>query len=181
MSVNTNELIALAQKGDERAFEQLFKRHYGVVWGFILKSIRDPHIAEDLTNETFIKAWRGLNRYSLTHPAQFVNWLMTIAQRTAIDYVRSRKCRPLELLVEEFAQGANASPSAETQFLTGTASGPLLAALGKLSKAHQECLVLSYILDMPISSVAEAMNRPQGTIKSMRYYALQALKKDLDL
>ena len=83
------EIVRAAIAGDARAFEQIVRNHQGRVFHFLLQMTRQREDAEDLTQQTFIKAHRHLDRVDVGRP--ITNWLLTIARRTALNHFRSAK------------------------------------------------------------------------------------------
>lgn len=82
-------LVRAAAAGDARAFEQLVHSHSRRVFGFLSHLTRHTHDAEDLTQQTFIKAYRALGTFDCERP--LINWLLTIARRTALNHFRDTK------------------------------------------------------------------------------------------
>lgn len=84
------QLVKACQKGDRQAFEELIRLFYPYVSGFLLKLTPDASLAEDLTQETFLKMIRGIDRFDTRRGAGFGTWLVTIARNLYIDAVRRR-------------------------------------------------------------------------------------------
>src|SRR6201982_446088 len=76
------ELVERARAGDVRAFERLYREHVGRVYGLCLRMTRDPAVAEDCTQETFINAWKALARFETRRP--LATWLHRIAVNVAL-------------------------------------------------------------------------------------------------
>src|SRR5579864_3470477 len=84
-------LVQRARKGDVRAFERLYREHAGKVYGLCLRLTRDPAMAEDCTQETFINAWRALDRFEIR--SSIATWLHRIAVNATL--AKRRKAEPL--------------------------------------------------------------------------------------
>src|SRR5687767_13583717 len=82
-------LVRAAAAGDGRAFEQLVHAHHRRVFNFLNRMTRNQHDAEDLTQQTFIKAYHHLGSFDCARP--LVNWLLTIARRNALNHFRDTK------------------------------------------------------------------------------------------
>jgi RNA polymerase sigma-70 factor (ECF subfamily) len=82
-------LVRAAAAGDARAFEQLVQAHSRRVYGFLLQLTRNSHDADDLTQQTFLKAYRHLDSFDCARP--MINWLLTIARRTALNHFRDTR------------------------------------------------------------------------------------------
>jgi RNA polymerase sigma-70 factor, ECF subfamily len=83
------ELIRLANEGNARSFDALVRRHTARTFNFLFQMTRHRQDAEDLTQQTFIKAFHNLHRFDARRP--MINWLLTIARRTALNHFRSSK------------------------------------------------------------------------------------------
>lgn len=90
------EWVALAQGGDVDAFAGLVRHFEQRIFHFVLRMVRQAHDAEDITQETFVKAWKNLHRFRTRHA--FATWLFTIARRTALNHLRAR--RPTQELAD---------------------------------------------------------------------------------
>ena len=90
-------LVVRASAGDARAFERIYREHSGRVYGLCLRMTRDPHLAEDCTQETFINAWRGLGKFETR--SSLGTWLHRIAVNACL--ARRRKTPRLESLAED--------------------------------------------------------------------------------
>src|ERR1700761_954795 len=88
------ELIAAYLSGEEAAFGELTQRHLRQVYSFALRLVGDSAAAEDISQETFLKAWKSLQKYDESS-SKFKTWLLRIARNTAIDYLRKKKHVPL--------------------------------------------------------------------------------------
>src|ERR1700753_1562862 len=128
------------------------------------------HVAEDLLQDTMLRAWRGIATMPETHESRR-RWLFTIANRVAIDADRARRVRPAEHGGFGLA-------------LIGTErSGPetvadvyaVRDALAGLSSIHREVIIDLYFYDHTTAEIAERLGIPEGTVKSRAHYALRAL------
>lgn len=104
-SLSDADLLRRCQAGDQRAFQVLYERYARQVYAFLLGYLKDPHLAEDVTQETFVRVWRALPRYR--EQGQFRAWLFRIARRLAIDAERRQRKHRLEY---PFARCAAGSP-----------------------------------------------------------------------
>lgn len=97
--IEESELVSLAQRGDDDAFVELAKRYRPKVWATASRFARSRAELEDLTQDLFLKIWKGLGSYRADSP--FENWLMTVTVRGCYDFLRKhRKRREAELLVD---------------------------------------------------------------------------------
>ncbi len=107
------ELVELAIKGDRAAFTALYDLHVSQVYRHVHYRVYSPAEAEDITQETFIKAWKAIERFRITG-APFVAWLLTIAHNLILDYYKAVRRAALlwEAAQEEFLTSAGQSPEA---------------------------------------------------------------------
>src|SRR3974390_42366 len=90
MDRTDEELIAGYVQGDEEAFTLLVQRHLKTVYSFVVRFVGDEQEAEDIVQETFLKAWKSARHYR-AEASRFKTWILRIARNTAIDYLRKKK------------------------------------------------------------------------------------------
>lgn len=175
MTENDAILIRRCQKGDQRAFRLLYERYAPQVYGFLLGYLRDPDLAEDMTQETFVRVWQALPRYR--EQGQFRAWLFRIARRLAIDAERHRKARPTVPLLapQRDAQADDPAHLLEHQ----QAVEELMEALGRLKPSYREVLVLRFLLDLSVAETAEVLGRSTGAVRVLQHRALHALRNQM--
>jgi RNA polymerase sigma-70 factor, ECF subfamily len=182
-------LVALAQQGDLRSYDELVTRHRGRIFAMIRNMIHQEADAWDLSQEVFIKAWHALPRFEAR--ARFSTWLYRIAHNTVYDWVRKRKIESAgelndEIFEKERIDAASlTTPSGGESPDIAMSHGELRlkieAALAKLSPEHREVVVLKDVQGLAYKEIAEAMSCTLGTVMSRLFYArqkLQTLLKD---
>ena len=90
-TVNETQLIRRCQRGDRQAFETLIRQYYDYVSGFLLKAMQDALLAQDLTQETFLKMIRSIETFDCNGAAGMGTWLVTIAKNCYVDYLRKNR------------------------------------------------------------------------------------------
>ncbi len=173
------ELIELA-KTDRRAFGELYERHYTRILGYLFRRVVDLAVAEELTSNTFFNALRSLPRYE--HRGCFQAWLYRIATNEIRAYHRSaakRRERPSptqnELERVYFESSGNENSADIEEDLREFAE--LHEAIRCLPDKYQTAISLRYFEEMPYSEIAEVMERPAGTVKSLVHRGLRRLKR----
>ena len=146
-------VVALARAGDRAAFAELVRRRELYVRSLLRRLSRDPALADDLSQETFVTVWRQLRR--LQAIAAFGGWLRQIAVNTWLQYVRRKT--PSALAVDE---GEAVAPCNEGEAID------LEAALAKLAPLVRLCIVLAYHEGLSHAEIAAATRLPLGTVKS---------------
>ncbi|HEY1643506.1 MAG TPA: sigma-70 family RNA polymerase sigma factor [Streptosporangiaceae bacterium] len=158
----------------DAAIRQLYGRHASALRRYVARYCADRATADDIVQETFIRAWRHLPRLSADdRPVR--PWLFRVARNLLIDADRAARVRP----------AVTGSPPAEDgrpdAGLDQVLDRELMAAaLQRLSPAHQAMLVETFYRDASLAGAARTLGIPPGTARSRLHYALQALRRQLD-
>ena len=163
------QAVARAAEGDVAAFEELVRRYQGDVWRLACRLLGDDSLADDVTQDAFVRAYRFLPRYR--GDARFPTWLFTIARNCALDELRRRQRR------RALAQRAGAEQPA----VTGE-QPPVLEvreALARLPLELREPVVLIDMFGVSYREVADMVGAPVGTIKSRVHRARWLLARAL--
>lgn len=177
------ELARRAAQGDDGAFEQLVLAHQRQVYNLCLRICCNEADAMDLSQEAFIRAWRGLGQYQFG--AEFSTWLYRLTRNVCIDFLRAQKRRqtvPLHLNDDE---GETELPLPDTaegpeeRAVAGERRRALAQAMQALSPEHREILTLRVIEDLPYEQIAQILGVRTGTVKSRLARARISLKKIL--
>ena len=181
------ELMLRYQKGEVRAFEYLLDRYQGPIFNFILRSVRSRALAEELTQETFVRVIKNAQKYK--KKAKFTTWLYTIARNICIDQSRRAKHRKTESLDKKLGQGESSQtlldrmsdnqPSPAHASSNKELQSSLLAALDTLGDEQREVFVLRQIQQLSFKEIAEVVGVSENTIKSRMRYALEKLRLEL--
>jgi len=162
-------LIRDAQRGSERALEELFRRHWRRAHRAAYLVIGDGAAAEDVAQESFLAAIRALDRFDRRRP--FGPWLHRIAVNRAIDYARARRLRAESTLVDGEGTGGSDAPEV---------SDELLAALAGLTPEHRAVVVLRHLLGYTPGEIGEILGLPRGTVNSRLRRALDTLRPAIE-
>ena len=178
-----DELIEGYEAGDESAFSELLDRYLDAVYSFALRLTGSKDDAEDVSQETFLKAWKSLKRFR--KGANFKTWLFAIARNASIDSLRKKKPALFGQLSwadgEEFEHGiADNAPSADVLLDRDFSKGRLDEALANIAPIYREILLLHYHEDMTLEEAALTLDIPLNTAKSRDRRALIALRKLLE-
>jgi RNA polymerase sigma-70 factor (ECF subfamily) len=157
------ELVRAAQAGDLRAFEALVRSCQAPVWRFLRHFLGDSSLAEDVTQETFMRVHAHLGRFD--GRARFTTWVFQIARNAGIDALRSRD-RRRRLSIREI--GLAPAPSPEL-------SHELTAALANLTPELREALLSVEILGLSYVEAGEMLGVPAGTVKSRVFRARERI------
>jgi len=158
--------------GDDMLVTELYRKYHGPLLLFVVRLMAgDRQRAEDIVQETMVRAWREARRLDFTEPS-LMPWLATVARRIVIDEQRRKAVRPPEIggaVVEEAPVAADETEDLLRKVL-------VIEALQALSPAHREVLNETILRDRSVNEAAEALGIPVGTVKSRVYYALKALR-----
>jgi RNA polymerase sigma-70 factor (ECF subfamily) len=179
------EVVRRARGGEEAAHRELLRRYQGPVFSLIYRMVRDRALAEDLAQETFVKALNALDSYRPEF--KFSSWLFKIANNVAIDHLRRRQLETLSLdgspdalTPREVDESRPIVPDrAETPLQEVEArelGAAIEQAIGKLRPEYRACIILRHIEDRPYEDIAEILNLPLGTVKTYLHRARAELK-----
>lgn len=181
---DVRELVRGALAGDERAHSEIFQRYRERVFRIAYRFTRDSDDAMDLTQTTFIKAFRSLGSYR--EESSFATWISRVATNCGIDWVRARKREGQVALDEAQSVESEAAPLATTP-RPGPAGAALDAelrrelgrALDALSEKHRTVFVLHCVEGMPYQGIADTLGISIGTVMSRLFHARRYLRKSL--
>ena len=159
--------IEKAKKGDQVAFTYLLDHYWNEVYGFMLKRTENETDAEDITIETFSKAFDKIATYNPEY--QFNTWLIAIAKNVHIDLLRKRKSSLFVEISDEDDQQAyniaDTSPSAEDELITEQNLSRLLQYIKELKPDYQEIIQLRYFQELSYQEISEHLNEPLSNVK----------------
>ncbi len=180
MDFTDDELIVQYRNGDEAALKTLIDRYADQIYSFARRMTGTNADAEDVAQETFVKAWRTIDRYKLTNT--FKAWLFQIARNTAIDRLRKKKINVFSDF--EDAEGKNplvdslSDPETLPETLIAKAEEQHLldSGLMSLSPPDREILLLHYSEELTFEEIGRMLKKPPNTVKSRHRRALQKLR-----
>ena len=162
-----NPHIEKAKKGDQVAFTYLLNHYWNEVYGFMLKRTENETDAEDITIETFSKAFDKIATYNPEF--QFNTWLIAIAKNVHIDMLRKKKSTHfVEITDEEDQQAyniADTTPSVEDALITEQNLFRLLQFIKELKPHYQEVIQLRYFQEMSYQEIADQLGEPLSNVK----------------
>jgi RNA polymerase sigma-70 factor (ECF subfamily) len=163
--------IRLARQGNHTAWEALMRAHQEPVFRLAYLLLGDPDEAEDIAQETFVRAYRALNGFDLERPLR--PWLLRIASNLAHNRHRS-----IGRYLAALTRFARQDPDAikQTTFKAEDEGQALWQAVQQMAEPFQEVIYLRYFLDMSEIEMVDALDVPPGTIKSRLHRALTKLR-----
>ncbi|HLL69286.1 MAG TPA: sigma-70 family RNA polymerase sigma factor [Micromonosporaceae bacterium] len=160
---------------DERLLRALYDQHAEPLLMFVLRLTGgDRQAAEDVVQETLLRAWRNAHKFDADSASTLRPWLVAVARRIVIDVYRSTKARP----TESYGDDLDSHPLFVLSDEAGNVVQRLMIvdALRTLTPAHRQILVESYFRGHTAQEVATQLGLPVGTVKSRLFYALRALR-----
>jgi len=183
--ISAVERVRQAQKGDVRAFEQLFQQYQKGIYNAIYQVVRSETDAADLTQDVFVRAYRALPR--LQSPEAFTSWLYRIAINLSRNHLRDSgraRTESLEFNDSDEEGGGqrdiadtSADPAAKAQ--TRDVQDRVRRAIATLSPDHRTVITLHHIEEMSVEEIAGILNISVGTVKSRLSRARENLRRKL--
>ncbi|RKQ33962.1 RNA polymerase sigma factor [Oceanobacillus halophilus] len=159
----------------QRVITDWYSKYSSSIYRYILMTIRHAHHAEDLTQETFLKAYKYF--HSFKWEANPKTWLFSIAHNVTVDFMRKKQ--PYLYLMEMFPIKAAKGESPDEIVQINESSNELFQAIGRLKKSYREIIILRKIKEFSIKETAEILNWSESKVKSTLSRAIQALEKEL--
>ena len=182
--MDEKKLIERVLAGDCEAFSDLMAIHEKQVYNLCLRMTGHPEDAQDLAQEAFIKAWRGLQFYKFE--SSFSTWLYRLTSNVCIDFLRQQKRRASGSLIMTNEEGeeteleiADPSPLPEQQAEIRENQSQIAAALLQLEEEFRLALTLRVVDDLSYEEIGEVLDLKPGTVKSRIARARTKLKKIL--
>jgi RNA polymerase sigma-70 factor, ECF subfamily len=162
-----NAHIEKAKKGDQTSFTFLLNHYWNEVYGFMLKRTENETDSEDVTIETFSKAFDKIATYNTEF--QFNTWLIAIAKNVYIDLLRKKNSsHSIEITDNENLQAynvADTTPSAEDELITEQNLAQLLQYIKQLKPHYQEVIQLRYFQELSYIEISEQLDEPLNNVK----------------
>ena len=183
--VDDKELVAAALKGDESAYGELLERFRRPVFSLIYRMIGDREQAEDLAQESFVKAFNNLDSYNRKY--RFSSWLFKIANNHAIDHLRRARLPTVSIHGSPHAADAERAQetrivletpdeSPEEEILALELGSEIEDAIRQLRSEYRTAVILRHIENRPYEEIAEIMEVPIGPVKTFLHRARAELR-----
>lgn len=176
-------LVDASRKGSAEAFGRLAERYYRMVWMLAYQRLGQRSDADDLVQETFVRAYRGLP--GLRDGARFASWVYNIALKLCIDSSRRRDRRDPTVPLDEDQVGRTQSRAWRRDGTVGEAMETaeehqrVLSALGDLPDKYRLVLTLRYVRRMSYKDIAAHLDEPAGTVANRLHRAVRMLQQRL--
>jgi len=169
------ELIRRFQKGDESAFNELVRKYQKSIYQIARRLLGSHEEAEDLSQEVFIKAYRGLAGFR--SDAGFFTWIYRITVNSALNVLRKKKLRQILSLENVGFSIASRSAAPDQQIEKEEALQAISRAINRLPKMQKIVFTLRHDQKLTHKEIAQILNRDEGTVKANYHHAIRKLKK----
>jgi RNA polymerase sigma-70 factor (ECF subfamily) len=180
MEADDKKTIENILRGEDDDFEFLVKKYLKQIYNFLFQLTGNRSALDDLTQETFIKAWKNLGKYN--SEKSFKTWLFTIAKNTAYDYLKKKKAIPFSNFSDE--EGKNQLEEISDEKILPDEimerkdfTEKFEEKIKKIPKHYGLILFMHYRDDFSLQEIAEIIGKPYNTIKSQHNRALKLLKE----
>jgi len=174
-SKDLGQLVDLAKKGDAEAFGKIYDALVKPIYRYIYYRVH-PQIAEDLTEETFLKAWQNLKKYK-QGKNPFSAWVFRIAHNLVCDYYRKHE-KSFEIDENMADTKIDASPSYKLNLKFNEIK--LRKAINKLPENYQQVILLKYINEEENAVIAKVIGKSEGAVRTLQFRALEKLRNLLE-
>jgi RNA polymerase sigma-70 factor (ECF subfamily) len=187
-ALTDQEVVLWARSGQEAAYRELIRRYERPVFALLFRMVRDRELAEDLAQETFVKALNAIDSYRPEF--KFSSWIFKIGNNAAIDHLRRRELDTLSLDGSPHAETPEAMQATALQ-IGARQESPLdtveakelgtaiEAAIGTLRPEYRSCILLRHVEGRAYEEIAEILNLPLGTVKTYIHRARNELRLSL--
>ncbi|MEK7482005.1 MAG: RNA polymerase sigma factor [Patescibacteria group bacterium] len=169
-------LMRLAKEGDSRAFKKLYRLYFTPIFRYVYFRVKTKEIAEDLTQEVFLKVYRSLAVFKAAKASPLA-YFFTVARNTVIDYWKKKK----DVLTDDLESLKIADKAKNPAEITDIkiAGEITQKAIKKLTEEQQEVIVMKFISDLPNKEIANLLSKTEEAVRQIQCRALKALRQEL--
>lgn len=183
MNTNDSLTVLLAKEGNESAFRELYENNYEMIFRLAYRYSRSPQDAEDIMQDTFIKAFKGIKKFDFSVGTNFSAWIYQIGLNCSLDHLRKIKRRKSDLTsslqdIHHEPQMQGSSP--EKQAITNQAVFRVKNALDSLSPKQRIIFDLRHLQHKAIKEISERLQCSQSTVKEQLQRAVSKLRNQVE-
>lgn len=177
MPASGEDLIRKIAAGDQEAFARFYDRYASLVYGLVLRIVRERSAADDVLQRVFYEAWESAGSYAPERGTPEA-WILIRTRSRAIDWVRARRRSSVELSTarDELTTAARVAPDPDPSE-RAAARALLAGALDGLPESQQEIIELAYWEGLTQAEIADRLSQPLGTVKTRMRDGLEQLRK----
>jgi RNA polymerase sigma-70 factor (ECF subfamily) len=188
-ALTDHELVALAQKGSEKAYRELLGRYQRPVFSLVYRMLRDREQAEDLAQETFVRVFNNIGRYDPKY--KFSSWIFKIATNLTIDHIRKKEVATVSIDGSRYAVTpdeieastitvASDDENPEERLEAKELGESIEGAIGALRPEYRTAILLRHVEGREYQEIADIMSLPLGTVKTFIHRARHELRGKLE-
>jgi RNA polymerase sigma-70 factor (ECF subfamily) len=181
------QLMLDVKAGDEQSFELLLRRYRTPLVNFLYRMVRDSAVAEDLTQEVFLRVYRARKEYAPS--AKFTTWMFRIATNLALNSVRDNRHRQLEISMDHTVDAGDdeqpamevpdRKPTVEQELVERTRSELILRAVHALPEKQRAAVLLHKYQELDYDKIARILDCSESALKSLLFRAYETLRVEL--
>ena len=168
-AVTLRRTVQRAQAGEVSAFQQIYEQYSSIVYSAAMRVVRDPHEAEDVTQQVFAKLMTSIGQYQ-ERSQPFTHWLSRVARNAAVDHIRRRRPVPME----DAGTMVEARPTATPDMLDS-----LKAALRTLPEEQRKIVLMRHLIGLSPDEIAERTGRTTASVNGLHFRARRQLRMEL--
>lgn len=169
-----DELVRRAQEGNEQAFTEVYKVLYPRVAKYLWFKVRSRPLAEELANETFLSAYRGLSKFKHGY---FPGWIFTIARNTAAGHLRKKALSTVPIEEGNISAQLGVQQGPEEEVEASIRKENILNCVRQLRGEQREVVIMKYLTGMSNADVAAALGKSENAVNAQQHRALKSLQK----
>lgn len=174
MDTQTNELVKRAKQGDSEAFGRIYDLFAQRIFRYIRLKVQNQSEAEDMLQDVFVKAYRGLDRLKM-EDLNFSAWLYRVAGNTINDYFRKKYRSPEPAALDETFD-VPSSQSLQKDIEIGSEMETVRAAFGQLPDLYRQVLELRFIQEFSLEEIARILDKSNLSVRLLQFRALKKIK-----
>jgi RNA polymerase sigma factor (sigma-70 family) len=179
-SLSDESLLAGLASGDPDAAAVFVRRFQARVYGLALTVVGDPGAAEEVAQETFVRAWRHATAFD-PRKGRVATWLLSIARNLAIDVIRMRRCEPLDPQSLVAMQLTSPDEGPDERSVVSDESRRLMGELAQLPEDQKRALILAAFYGRTAREISDLVGAPVGTVKTRIRTAMLKLRSALEV
>lgn len=171
------KIIKRCQMGDKEAFQQLISEYHPFVYKFLYKLSENEETAKDLTQDTFIKVIKNIEKFDTKGSAKFSTYIITISKNLYIDYLRREKRVLLNIPIEQYCNFKDVNTDIEDAVIDRLYSQDAVENMEKLTEDQKIAIKMKYIEGLTLKEIGKALNLEPKTVKSRIHNGIVKLRK----
>ncbi|KPU27275.1 RNA polymerase subunit sigma-24 [Caloranaerobacter sp. TR13] len=171
------KLIKRCQKGDKEAFQELISKYHPFIYKFLVKIAEDEQLAEDLTQDTFLKIIRNIDKFDIDRKAKFSTYAVAIAKNLYIDYLRKENKFKKVIPINKNFDIEDFSINVENIVIDKMFGQDIIEKMGKLTEEQKLVIKMKYIEGLTLKEIGDILELKPKTVKSRIHNGIVKLRK----